>query len=277
MQQEPILTAEDKSIWNTWRMTALLHSRTPAFKQRVTSAKSVVRLALESEGEWACMWSAGKDSTAMSHLICSEMGLDIELVSEKDDLDYPGEVEYIDGLAKAWGARLKILRPNVSPTQWLQEHGHMMAGDDDLHSRSAGMSKACFYNIVEKNNEGKRGVFLGLRKGESAGREKNRMTHGLLYHRLPTKHNPEGLWVATPLGDWEGLDVMAYMFSRNIPFLPVYQCVALMHAKEPWRLRKSWWVPGSSGRHGHVTWLRRYYPSLYIKLCEWMPDVKSLG
>lgn len=112
------------------------------------------------------------------------------------------------------------------------------------------------------------GIFLGLRQEESRGRRMNRVTRGTLYRKA------SGQYVATPIVDWSGLDVMAYMASRDIEPLSVYRCVAFMHADEPWRVRKSWWIPGASTRFGGIAWLRRYYPSLFARLCELLPDAR---
>lgn len=204
----------------------------------------------------------------MAHLalgVCPNL----ELISEKDDLDFPGEVQYVEGLAQQWGARLTIVTPDVSPAEWMREHGASLAPGDDIHGRAAALSKACFYGVVEAATAG-RSVLLGLRAEESRGRCANRASRGLVYHARKQ-------WVGMPLGDWTGLDVMAYLLANGIEPLPLYQCVALMHAREPWRLRKSWWVPGSSGSMGGVHWLRHYYPSLYAKLLEWVPAAQSFG
>lgn len=79
-------------------------------------------------------------------------------------------------------------------------------------------------------------------------------------------------WISTPLADWRGIDVYAYAVSRGIELLPMYRCVGLMHDEDPWNIRKSWWVPGSHARWGGIAWLRRYYPSLYARLCRMLPD-----
>jgi 3'-phosphoadenosine 5'-phosphosulfate sulfotransferase (PAPS reductase)/FAD synthetase len=268
---EPILRAEDLRLWESWKMTSLLHARSREFARKMDSVRRVVEQALGTTDKWAAMWSAGKDSTALAHLIVVEMGLPIQLISEKDDLDYPGEREYVERLAAQWKASLRVVTPSISPAQWFAEHAGPKEGDAEMHARSAGLSKACFYDVVEKASSGFDGIFLGLRKAESKGRLLNRITHGLIYQKA------NGQYVAQPLGDWSGLDVFAYMHSREIEWLPVYQCIALMHAREPWRLRKSWWIPGASARHGQVTWLRHYWPELYLKLREWLPNTQAFG
>lgn len=101
----------------------------------------------------------------------------------------------------------------------------------------------------------------------------NRVSRGLLYQRA------SGQWVSTPLGDWTGLDVLAYCHSRGVPLLPLYRCCAWPPAlrEEPWRIRKSWWLPGKSASKGGAAWLRRYWPSLWRQFCEIFPDARSLA
>lgn len=249
-------------------MTARMHSRTRHHKRRVEKARAVVSDFIDRDPSAIVMWSGGKDSTAMTHLalgVCPT----IDVISEKDDLDYPGERDYVECLARKWVAQLTIVEPAVSPAEWMRKNGLSLAPGDDIHGRAAAMSKDCFYSVVEGETAG-RGIMLGLRAEESKGRTANRATRGLIYHA-------RNQLVATPLADWSGLDVYAYCESHGIELLPLYQCVSLMHAREPWRLRKSWWVPGAHGMTGSVQWLRHYYPSLYSKLVQWSPSSQSLG
>jgi hypothetical protein len=94
-----------------------------------------------------------------------------------------------------------------------------------------------------------------------------RQTRGLVYEL----RGRSGQVRANPLGDWNGLDVYAYAVSRGIELLPLYRCLGLMHAAEPWTLRKSWWLPGAGAARGQVVWLERYYPSLFRRLVSWLP------
>lgn len=260
-----------------WKRTAEVHSKTNLFLRRLDRAKSIVSEALGLTTSTACMWSGGKDSTAMAHLISMMSGSSVELVSEKDDLDYPGEEEYVTRLAQAWGAPLDIVRPPLSPVEWIKLHASEIMVDADFHSRSAGMSKECFYGVVEEANASRDCIFLGLRAEESRARLMNRKMRGTLYRKKPSKWNPSGLTVCTPLADWRGLDVFAYCASNGIDVMDVYKCVGFAHANSPWLLRKSWWIPGAHTAQGSVAWLHRYYPSLYRKLYEWFPETSIFG
>lgn len=274
---EPILTDEDRELWEMWTETARTWARLPSFQVKLDKAKFTVDRAVMAKPNACIMWSGGKDSTAMAHLIRVEMGIDLPAASEKDDLDYPGEEDYVHRLAEAWGLRLEILRPPVSALGWLREHGRSYSADDDMHSRRSGLSQACFYDLVE-NYEARFDLsFLGLRSEESEHRNKNRATHGLIYERSSKHKAIKRHWVATPIADWRGREVMAYLASRDVEVLPVYQCVALMHREEPWRIRKSWWIPGMAASKGAVTWLQRYYPSLYRELCRLFPNASTLA
>lgn len=269
MTNEPILRPEDLRAWETWRRTALVHAESAKHLRRVRVAIDVATEAFEETGgNIVLMWSGGKDSTTMAHLVRVEAGLPVVAVSEKDDLDYPGEEDYVTRLAAEWHLDLRIVRPPVSLVEWVEQND--VAAGEDIHGRSATLSKENFYSVVEGATDAFDGVYLGLRKGESHGRMMNRITHGHSYRRR------DGKLVCQPLADWSGLDVMAYMAARDIDPLPMYRCIAFDpdHLGEPWRVRKSWWVPGAGARYGATAWLKHYYPSLYRKL-EVMVDGTS--
>lgn len=267
---EPILRADDLAVWETWMHAAAVHARTQAFRRHVDAAKRVVDRALAGGGRAAASISGGKDSSCLGHLVTAEMGCrDVDLMSEKDDLDFPGEEQHVTALAAAWGARLTILRPPISPAAFIAAEaaaGRLHVGDD-IHGRAAALSKACFYNVMLEADRGYDVVMLGLRAEESGIRRHVRQTRGLVY---PLRSRG-GQIRANPLGDWKGIDVYAYAESRGIELLPLYRCVAFMHREEPWTLRKSWWLPGAGTARGQVAWLERYWPSLYRRLLSWMP------
>ena len=246
----------------------MLHARTRLHTCRIDVARKAINDWLERSISPAVMWSGGKDSTVMAHLALS-LAPEIELVSEKDDLDYPGERDYVEQLAGDWRANLTVLEPETSPAQWMTDNASCITVGDDMHGRAAELSKACFYSIVENYSSG-RSIMLGLRTEESKGRNAHRASRGLVYQA-------RGQLVAQPIADWTGIDVYAYCLTHGIELLPLYQCVGLMHARDPWRIRKSWWIQGSAGVTGGIQWLRYYYPSLYYKLLEWIPLAQSLG
>lgn len=204
-------------------------------------------------------WSGGKDSTAMV-LLASRLGV-VRVMSVKDDLDFPGEREYVEVLAEQWGVALDIVEPTVSLQALLSE---TFAGDD-IHGRGAKLSKAGFYPLVERYaaERGYPGIYLGLRASESRGRAMNAHCRGAIYKKK------SGEVVCQPLWDWSDMDVYGYLFANDIPLLPLYKCTKF--AERPGRIRKSWWAPGAAARKGQTVWLKFYYPSLFQRLTELVP------
>ena len=92
-------------------------------------------------------WSAGKDSTAMTHLVCVEgEHRDWHILSIKDDLDFPGEEKYVRRWAAAWGLQsLDVVHPPFSLQAWLRDHAADLDAGDDMHGRMAGLSREGFY------------------------------------------------------------------------------------------------------------------------------------
>jgi len=267
--EEPLLTAEDRRLFALWERACRAHAATAVHLRRVERARRTVEEMAARRPEAVVAWSGGKDSTAMLHMVHAAGVPYAGAMSEKDDLDFPGEEAYVRGIASACGVRLDVLRPPFSVQEWLA--AHPVDPRDDQHGRGAALSKAAFYEVVEAYHaaRGRPGVYLGLRTAESRARNVNRAAHGVIY----TKRNGET--VCTPLADFADIDVYAYLFAHDIPLLDVYRCVRL--DERPGRVRKSWWLPaGEAGRRGGMVWLRVYYPSLYRRLCELVGGASSL-
>lgn len=265
---EPILTKQDRSIWQQWSEIALMHATTPVHRRRVDCARDLVAKMMASNPDAYVAWSAGKDSTALVHLVTVDCGARGRVMSVKDDLDFPGEEDYLRRWAAAWGIaeRLDVLHPPFSLQQWIRDHAADLDAAEDMHSRACRFATAAFYSVVEeyRDRAGMPGVYLGLRAAESRGRSRNRMFNGATY----TKKSGET--VCNPLSDWEGIDVYAYLLSRGIDVLDVYRCVRM--ESSPDRVRKSWWIVGAMARKGGIAWLKAYWPSLYGRLVEMLPE-----
>lgn len=210
-------------------------------------------------------WSGGKDSTAMMHLIRVACGIDIQAVSVRDDLDFPGDEDYVRGLAVAWSVRLDVLRCPLSYQDWLAAHPDLDPSENVLTSPE--LRRNSFFKMLDEYRAKQKldAAYAGMRADESIGRRANARFHGTAYLRA------DGLWMCQPLAWWSGLDVMGYLLSHDIDPHPVYRCLAF-DARDPSRLRDNGWLPGTFGSWtGRFAWLRRYYPSLHRRLCEILP------
>jgi len=243
-------------------------SRTHTFKVATAKQRILETLALHPDAHLG--WSAGKDSTALAAL-CHELGVSIPAFGEKDDLDYPGEVAYLQTLGKHFGLDVEILTPDVSLLQFLKDRNVSLV--NDLHGQTAELSKEHFYGLLKKHRKqaGYNTVILGLRSNESKHRAVNRASHGWVYER-----KNDGLTVSSPLADWEDIDVHAYLASQNVPLMPLYLCVD--PGADALKLRKSWFVAGGgAARHGHYVWLRRWWPDLWEKIADIDPEMRRLS
>lgn len=261
---EPRLSADDIEAWASWQRVFAIHANLSSLQRKIDRAKELVSREIDRSKSPMLGWSGGKDSTALAHLVVVELGAKhVALVSEKDDLDYPGEEEYVRGLAERWNAKLELVRPDVSPAAWIESRATFMRAGDDIHSRSSGLSKACFYGVMERSNEGRDLVMMGLRAEESSRRA------GLLKNKGVAYTLKNGTRRAHPLAFWTGQDVFAYLARAGVEPLHPYRCIGLMHRHAPWEIRKSWWLPGCGSAHGQYAWLRRYYPSLFERARRW--------
>lgn len=267
---EPRLTDVDIAIWDSWTKLCIRYSRTKRHVKSIETAMAHIRRMAEicSDAYVAC--SGGKDSTALVGLV-SACGVPARVMSIKDDLDFPGEEEHVRQLCSQLGMQIDIIHPPFSLQDWIMEHGRNMSADDDFHGRGAAFSSEAFYRVIDeyRKERGMPGVYLGLRKSESYGRKMNRATRGVIYKKF------DGEIVCQPLCDWTGMDVFAYILSSGLPILPVYKCCRFH--KSPERIRKSWWLPGSHSRMGGMIWLKSYWPSLFDRLCEILPDSARLA
>lgn len=218
--------------------------------------------------DWRVGCSAGKDSTALAVLM-AEDGIGIAGFSVKDDLDYPGEREYIRALAAYTGTEIEVLVPESSLVEYLR------AGDvslvDDVHGRSAGLSRTFFYGLLNAHraHHGYDGILMGLRSEESKARA------GFLRSQGPIYRRKDGVTTASPLAEWTDLDVHAYLWSRRVPVLHVYGCVDPGSDDRALRLRKSWFVAGAAMANlGHYTWLRRWWPTQWRLAVSIDPNVE---
>lgn len=270
MIAEPRLSHADIKAWDVWMRTCLLHARTRGFMRKVDSAKDVISEMVARFDNPCVMWSGGKDSTVMTYLICVECGVNAAVYSEKDDLDYPGELEYVISLGDSWRIDLTILKPPISLVEWVQSHSRDLSVYKDIHSRDAELSKVGFYPVIQRAVDNHNCTCLGLRSEESPGRRANRNFRGRIY----TKKSGET--VCLPIADWTAKDVYAYAFSRGVDLFLIYRCIAFAHADCPWKIRKSWWL-GSLNTIRDLPWLRHYYPSLWYRVCGYVPGSETLA
>lgn len=253
----------------TDKMAYLLHSRLPAFTRRVNQAQDVLRQAAML-GPLAISISWGKDSCALADLAVRTLG-PLDLVHIASPHELPGW-EPIQDYFQGLGCRLHSL-----PALPLPEYLEWLQSVQLSHMRTEAQQQNAVQHLKKDKGEdwalsnGFTCTALGLRLDESKGkRGKLIQTRGLLYRRN------SGLWHCNPLGYWSHRDVWAYLFSRNVPYHPLYDHET--HGFNREELRNSGWLTTDGiSRTGRMPWLRQHYRDQYNALIEHFPEVQQFG
>lgn len=118
----------------------------------------------------------------------------------------------------------------------------------------------CGADILEHD-----GVFMGLRKYESAARSFALWKYGAL-HKYETGWQ-KGAWRSAPLMDWKTEDCATYMLQHRLPILDIYDRIGFG--------ARSGLFGMTSAQFGRVAYLRRYFPDVYARFEEVMPEIRQ--
>jgi 3'-phosphoadenosine 5'-phosphosulfate sulfotransferase (PAPS reductase)/FAD synthetase len=255
----------DKGVLEKWKQQYLLHSLTSDFKKNLKRGEEVVKDFLDLGLNQYCSISGGKDSTVMMHLVWS-ISPKNKFVSEKDDMDFPEELPYMEELRVKYNLDLDIITPPVKLWDIVMNHDIT----EDIHSSGTAWSDTYFYDLLRAYQEINKikGVFLGLRAGESKGRLMNFKGKGHIYYNQTWKQV-----VCQPLALWTAKDVFAYLFTNDVPILPVYFKTKFVNSPED--IRKSWILPSHQASQGQAVWLQCYYPDIFNKLSITNPKLRN--
>jgi len=249
-----------------WKKIYLEYSKLDIFKQRIQYSKQIIREFLNRvDGNKSISISGGKDSTVMLHLI-STIEKNIKVVTEKDDMDFPGEIEYINYLSKLVNMKIDIIKPKNNLWSVIKNYDFL----EDIHSKDKEFSKDFFYNLLKeyKLKNKIKGTFLGLRAEESKSRLWNKKRNGYIYFNKTWNE-----WVCQPIVNWTSNDIFAYLFKNNIPIFEIYFKNKFL--EDPGKIRKSWILPSAQSSEGYCLWLKYYYPEIFYKLYKINPKVRN--
>jgi 3'-phosphoadenosine 5'-phosphosulfate sulfotransferase (PAPS reductase)/FAD synthetase len=252
-----------------WKEYYLLHSQTDIFKKHLNQSIEIIKKFLDHTKDInICVnLSAGKDSTVLVHLV-NNICPNILVVSEKDDLDFPNELEYLNLLKEKYNLNLDIISPNISLWEAILKEDIT----NDIHSKGTNFSDEYFYGLLKSHflNKSITGAFIGLRAEESKGRSMNYRKNGFIYFN---KSWNNGEWICQPLALWSAKDIFAYLFLNDIPILDVYFKTKFIGSPE--KIRKSWVLPSHQASRGQALWLKWYYPDIFNKLAIIKPELRN--
>lgn len=207
------------AVYARLREQLSLRARLPVYQRRVARAESIIAEAMQ-HGPSIVMVSGGKDSTALLHL-SRTLDPTIPAAFVDDGAQLPWTYDVLDAL-RALGHSIMTITTEETLV-WMLKHVGMLgyAGPEriagDWHWTGAHFREV----LVDEPSRRLRDMgypvqLIGLRAEESRGRLMHRKRRGVIYGRA------NGITIATPLADWEGADVLAYIVTHDLPLSPVY-------------------------------------------------------
>lgn len=242
---------------STWREIATLYAQTSIHRRRVNAARRIVMDALSRRGDWYISCSWGKDSVCVQHLV-REQAPDTEIVFIDSGVDIlPVDREMIN----AYIVHEKI---NLVHLQW--DRMAYYASQREEVGKKAELYKLMFaplYQWLDTNPH--RGVFMGLRKEESAKRDLSIRRYGPIHEY--SGGNQKGSLRCLPIMDWTVQDAAAYIETHQLPLLDIYRKVGMQ--------ARSGMFGFGSAQFGRFVYLKRYYPDLYNWFVAQVPEASQ--
>lgn len=194
-------------MMDSWRDTFRIWAESAEFAGHLEDAQRDIRRALRDASRPLIAYSGGKDSTAMMHLVLTERP-DCEVLHWDYGPYYiPRPIHReIMQIAESIGARVRL---ETSPL-------YLRLKRQAINVMGRELIQKLLPQLVE---EGFDLEFVGLREEESLKRRR-RIRRGEML--CP------GLLECWPLRRWRWLDVWAYLVSREVPYLSLYDSRAAL-------------------------------------------------
>lgn len=253
--------------------TYRLRAKLPVYRARVDRARMLIYEAV-AKGECYVGFSGGKDSLALLHLVQSVdqgiPGFFIDSGAETPDtLDTVQSMESRGHLVERIYPLRSIIEmfklvgllgydgPDRLPGEW---HWKRNKWKQVLIDEPAARIRSLGYEVA----------LLGLRKDENKGRGISLRKYG------PVHRRKDGVWIACPLADWTGADVLAYCMAHDLPLSKIYLDPGDSAAEREHR-RTGTALGSTYTSYGRLQDLRRRYPKMWAELVADFPRIVDLA
>lgn len=225
---------------------AQLHARTQSFAQKMSSARRIVREALEVENTQPYVaLSGGKDSTVVYALVREQLP-DVPAVWSDDAWWLPETGEYIARL-QAESLDVRQIRTTVSHTEWFE-----VSGESTM--------------LQYANHQDWSLCFLGLRAEESSVRRMHLRMRGNLYFK-PV----DDFWYCNPIHNWTWRDVWGYIVSTGMDYNRAYDRLEEIGITPEHQRIGPFAVERVLG-YGQMTILKKGWPEMYNRFAAVHPE-----
>lgn len=229
-----------------------------------------------SIGKAAVLWSGGKDSTVLLHLVRKQEP-NIIVVHNNTGVEFPETEKFVKEIKEEWNLNLYIAKPKVSFWWCVEKYGYPILGKNIRTStpspqsyrgrafskrqkkamKVARISSYCCDWLKKKptnallNELGIEVDILGNMVSESNQRWFAWSDFGEFYLCKSTKR-----WRLTPLYFWRDEDIWEYIKTFNLPYNPLYN---MGHKRVGcWTCLMDW-----AFKDNHLAALRKSHPKLW--------------
>ena len=243
----------------------LLIAAMPEHNKKITMAQDIIKRAMDDHQDWGISCSFGKDSIVLLDL-CLQHAPGMPVINSDSGYLLPEAYETRYLLRKRYNLNLTVVEQDVDYLEIMKLYGlqgiNRTPADHDKVMKLLKKDKLpAVYQAL-----GLKGIFWGLRKEESHGRQMLLTHRGTIY---TNKRN--GMQFASPLAFFKADDIWAYIVSNELPY-PAFYDYQDCGMTRAW-IRNSSWVTTDGAERGQIVWLKKHYPDLYLQLAEMFPVV----
>lgn len=240
----------------TDREACRIYAQTRQHRYRVAKTLTIIEKALMTNNAWLIAVSGGKDSTVVMNCV-RLVNPDIPAVCSVYEWMLPETRTYVQHLENcehvASGTKQTEFSANWEHETDLPDGVRWIGGDGQTQKR---------YGRQEN------GVFLGLRKEESARRRIHLATLGSLFY---AENNQ--CWQCSPIADWSVEDVWAFILSRDIPYNAAYDVLTSLDIPLKYQRIGALAVRSVLG-YGQLAILKRGWIDLYNAYVARYPEAR---
>jgi len=238
-----------------------MHAKLPAFRRKVEAAKEIIEEALQRMEYPYVAFSAGKDSTALLHLVRSAAPSTIAVWSD-DEWNLPETAALVEQTSNCHYIAARVQHAEWF-TSWEADNPALPEGTIwvDAPANDGLQTFAC--------QQGYDGAFIGLRADENSRRRRYLKHYGALHFAKKS-----GAWQCNPLAWWSVDDVWAYIHTRALPYNAAYDKLTQMGVP----IERQRTGPMAQGRvlgYGQIAILKQGWPELYNRFVDRYPEARS--
>jgi 3'-phosphoadenosine 5'-phosphosulfate sulfotransferase (PAPS reductase)/FAD synthetase len=229
------------------------------FDAKITQAKDLIKLALNTHRTPVVACSFGKHSMVALHLVRG-FAPNVKVVWNNTGVEYPETYKFVARIKREWSLDIVEARPTTTFWKVVAENGF------PIHPRNAawGLQRAsteCCRQLKKKPTTKALKVlgcdlyFTGLTQFESSLRRMSARKYGKYFYSVKWKH-----WKCHPVLDWHTEEIWEYHNRFGIPYNPLYD---MDEVPMKGGIRTGCWTCPMAIKYGKLSHLRHYYPKLF--------------